>query len=1054
MTQPQLTGEDAETRSVTWDEWLYRVLVPRVSSIPVVWRYVVAVLLVSAAALMRQALMPWMGTGSLSNLTLAAVIFATVWLGIGPGLLAVVIGNLEVEFFVASPRGPLLGRLVPNLVLGVLICALLHALRAAQAKAGRREREAVAEAAGRRRAAEALAASEGRLRELFDSMLEAYCVIEMIFDERGVPVDFRYLETNPAFVRHATQPMLGRRIKEIVPNLEQFWLDKYGQVALTGQPVELEHVVAGLGDQWFHTSAFPIGGAGSRRVGVVFENITRRKRAEEVSREGAHRFQILAQTMLQGVVHQNREGTIISMNPAAERILGKTRQEFLGSSSISEEHDTIHEDGSPFAGLQHPAMVALRTGQTVRSVTMGVFNPQEGAYRWISVDAVPLFRPGEETPYEVYTVFDDITERRRAHQELERVSRLLAEGQNLAHLGSFEYVAATGTTVWSEEEYRIYGLDPAEPSPAWDVMLERCIHPDDADLVHKSLMAAVQNGSTYELEHRIVRPDGSVRWVFDRAYPHLDEAGKLIRYVGATLDISDRKQAEEALRRQQAEIQALLENTPAGLVLFDASPPYRVLAHNRYYQELFAEPFRSKGMAGLNVDEYAPAVQAEGVIAVLDEVVRTRQPKRFLDFPYKSNPPAQSWFNWYISPLILEGNVVALVNMTLDVTERHLAEAALHEANTRLEEADRQKNAFIAMMSHELRNPLAPIRYALPLVKAEPLGGPASRALNVIARQVDQLTRLVDDLLDVSRITSDKIELRRTQVTLASLVTAAAEAVSSAVIAAHHTLKTIVPDEPVLLHADPARLTQVITNLLDNSTKYTRSGGEITLAAGYEDGSAVIRVRDTGIGLSADALPHVFEMFWQASGPDRSQAGLGIGLSLARRLVEMHGGTIEARSAGLGQGSEFVIRLPAVRETTGADISQPATVAGGVRLRVLIVDDNADLVEMLALSIEAAGHQVRKALDGPGALLAAMEYHPDVVLLDLGLPRMSGIEVAGELRRRPETADTTLVALTGWGQEEHQRATQAAGFDYHLTKPTDPQELHRLLADIAARISA
>jgi signal transduction histidine kinase/ActR/RegA family two-component response regulator len=585
-------------------------------------------------------------------------------------------------------------------------------------------------------------------------------------------------------------------------------------------------------------------------------------------------------------------------------------------------------------------------------------------------------------------------------------------------------------------------------------MLAKCIHPDEVALIDEVFTAAMLSGSIYEIEHRIVRPDGTVRWVYDRAHPHLDEGGKVVRYVGATLDITDRKNAEEALRRQQAEIQALLENTPAGLVLFDARSPYRVLAHNRYYQELFPEPFHSKGMVGLNVFEYASAAEAQGVVAVFDEVVCTRQPKRFLDFPYRSNPPRQSWFNWYMSPLVLEDQVVALVSMSLDVTERHLAEAALQEANARLEEADRQKNAFIAMMSHELRNPLAPIRYALPLVQAEPLGDSAGRALTVIHRQIDHLTRLVDDLLDVSRITSDKIELRCSQVTLASLVTAAAETASSALTAAHHTLNTVVPDEAVWLHADPARLTQVITNLLDNSIKYTRHGGEITLTAGCENDFAVIRVRDTGIGLSADALPHVFEMFWQAGGPDRSQAGLGIGLSLARRLVEMHGGTIEARSDGPGRGAEFVIRLPVARETANDEISPRGVTAKGAPLRVLVVDDNADFVEMLALSIEAAGHQVWKALDGPGALSAAVACRPDVVLLDLGLPGKSGFEVAGELRRCPETTTVTLIALTGWGQEEHQRATQAAGFDYHLTKPTDPQELHRLLADIGSRRGA
>jgi PAS domain-containing protein len=307
VREPQPTRENTAGVNVAWGECLYRLLSPRILPTSVGWRYALAVLLVSAVALLRRALVPWMGAGSGSDLTLAAVIVITVWLGIGPGLLAVLVGNL-VEGFMVDPRGPALGRLLPNLLLGVLTCALVHALRAAQLKARRREEDAVAEAAVRKCVAEALGESERRLRELFDSMLEAYCVIEMIFDENGVAVDFRYQETNPAFVRHAGQPMAGRRIKEIVPNVEQFWLDEYGRVALTGQPVELEHVVAGLGEQWFHTSAFRVGGSESRKVGVVFENITKRKQAEEVLREGEHRFRILAETMLQGHANDDLVG--------------------------------------------------------------------------------------------------------------------------------------------------------------------------------------------------------------------------------------------------------------------------------------------------------------------------------------------------------------------------------------------------------------------------------------------------------------------------------------------------------------------------------------------------------------------------------------------------------------------------------------------------------------------------------------------------------------------------------------------------------------------------
>ena len=262
-----------------------------------------------------------------------------------------------------------------------------------------------------------------------------------------------------------------------------------------------------------------------------------------------------------------------------------------------------------------------------------------------------------------------------------------------------------------------------------------------------------------------------------------------------------------------------------------------------------------------------------------------------------------------------------------------------------------------------------------------------------------------------------------------------------------------VADEPIWLHVDSARIAQVITNLLNNSAAYTPPGGQITLGVERDDDHVVIRVRDNGIGIPPEALPTLFEMFRQVAPSDRPQGGgLGIGLALARRLVEMHGGRIEAHSEGIGQGSEFVVRLPMVTATSIGDAvttPQGGTPATGRRLKVLVVDDNADLVEMLAVAVECAGHDVRTALDGRTAISAALSYRPDVMLLDLGMPLMGGLEVARELRQHPEMANLRLVAVTGWGQVEDRRRTQEAGFDHHLTKPTDPQKMQDLLTQIA-----
>jgi PAS domain S-box-containing protein len=397
-----------------------------------------------------------------------------------------------------------------------------------------------------------------------------------------------------------------------------------------------------------------------------------------------------------------------------------------------------------------------------------------------------------------------------------------------------------------------------------------------------------------------------------------------------------------------------------------------------------------------------------------------------------------------------------VVGIGIDLRERRQGEAALRDANERLADADRRKDEFIAVLSHELRNPLAPIRYALPLLKRGLAGPSALHSVAVIDRQLDQLTRLVDDLLDVSRITRGKFELHRETTTLQGVVRSACEAVAPAVSASRHVLRVEMPDAPIWLRADPARLGQVIGNLMNNSVKFTPRGGEVAVEASREDGTAIVRVSDTGVGIPPDALPTVFEMFHQVHHPGNSQGGLGIGLALVKQLVEMHGGTIVASSDGAGRGATFEVRLPVADPPELSSETVPAgpPAAAERRLKVLVVDDNADLVDMLTTLVSTLGHDVRKALDGRTAVGAARSYRPDVVLLDIGLPVMSGLEVARELRQRPETAAARLVALTGWGQAEDRRQTQEAGFDDHLTKPTDPATLERLLNDAARTKSA
>jgi signal transduction histidine kinase/ActR/RegA family two-component response regulator len=369
-----------------------------------------------------------------------------------------------------------------------------------------------------------------------------------------------------------------------------------------------------------------------------------------------------------------------------------------------------------------------------------------------------------------------------------------------------------------------------------------------------------------------------------------------------------------------------------------------------------------------------------------------------------------------------------------------------------LVEADHRKDVFLATLAHELRNPLAPLRNALELQRravGDPRTIEAARA--VMERQVNHMVRLVDDLLDMSRITSGRIELQKTRVPLAHVLDLAVEISKPILEASKHEFTVLVPQQPIYVQADATRLAQVFANLLNNAAKYTGPGGHIWLTAEPRGPEAVVVVRDTGIGITTNDLARIFELFAQVTPViERSKGGLGIGLSLAKGLVELHGGTIEATSAGAGKGSEFTVRLPVLVSLTDTTetraeekFARPIT-----KRRIVVVDDLADAADTLAIMLQLMGHDTRTAYDGVEAVQAVLAFKPDVVFLDIGLPKMDGYDAARSIRSHPGGNYVTLVALTGWGQEQDRRRAADAGFDHHLTKPVDPQTVEALLAHL------
>jgi PAS domain S-box-containing protein len=523
-------------------------------------------------------------------------------------------------------------------------------------------------------------------------------------------------------------------------------------------------------------------------------------------------------------------------------------------------------------------------------------------------------------------------------------------------------------------------------------------------------------------------------------------------WMTAILDISERKRTEDALHRAAEFDEAVRTNMGEGLYTEDAhglvtslNPAAekmlgwkleelrgRKMHDMTHYKYPDGRPYPAEECAGFQVLRSGQAVTNHDDVFV-------RKDGTFLDVVYSS------------APLKAGAEIVGLVVVFRDVSERKRAEEALRVA-------DRRKNEFLAMLAHELRNPLAPIRNALEILRQRDDNKEAVHAASdMMGRQIGQMARLVDDLLDVSRISRGKIELRRGPTELASAVNHAVDAARPLAESKNIDLNISLPQKPVYLNGDSIRLAQVLGNLLNNACKFTSKGGRIWLTAeltsnGDQSPEVLVRVRDTGIGIAADQLDRVFDMFVQLdTSLERAVSGLGIGLTLAKNLVELHGGSMEVHSPGAGQGSEFVVRLPILVEAQQLPSSEPvpSELKTAPGRRILVVDDNEDSAESLTILLSLAGHETHTAYDGPEAIEAATTFKPDVVLLDIGLPKLNGYEVARKIREEPWGKAMVLVALTGWGQEEDRRRSREAGFDHHLTKPVDPIELSKLLARLS-----
>jgi len=575
------------------------------------------------------------------------------------------------------------------------------------------------------------------------------------------------------------------------------------------------------------------------------------------------------------------------------------------------------------------------------------------------------------------------------------------------------------------------------------------IHPDDLAEHVRAWQHSIQTGEKFDFESRFRRADGEYRWHVSRALPMRDEMGQIVMWVGSNTDVHDIKLIELALKDSEIRYRRLFETAKDGLLILDTESG-KITDANPFMSDLLGyshEHFLGKELWEIGLFSDKSANEA---------AVRTLQDKGYIRYehlPLETNRGLRVEVEVVANAYREDHHKVIQCNIR-DITERSRLEKQMQEQAVALADLDRRKDEFLAMLSHELRNPLAPISNAVHLLRLrkneEPL---QQKARIIIERQLVQLTRLVDDLMEVSRITTGRVQLRLDRVILSGIVERAVETARPLIDQRRHELTVSLPPQPIWLNADASRLEQVVVNLLTNAAKYTDEGGHIWLTVQEAGADCVLRVRDTGVGIAPELLPRIFDLFTQAERSlDRSQGGLGIGLALVQRLVEMHGGQVAVVSV-LGQGSEFVVRLPMVLTVEPQSPSSPTEKAKptGPSLRVLVVDDNVDTAGSLAMLLEESGDEVRMAHDGPTALEAALSYRPNVILLDLGLPGLTGFEVAKRLRQQPDFQNVVLVAMTGYGQEADRRRSLDAGFNHHLVKPADFGKVQDILATVSAK---
>ena len=761
--------------------------------------------------------------------------------------------------------------------------------------------------------------------------------------------------------------------------------------------------------------------------------------AQRRTTESREIFRVALRSIGDAVITTDNEGRITYMNEVGESLTGWSHEEALNQ-PLERVFQIVNE--ATRDPVQNPAERALREGVVVGLANHTVLLRKDGTECSIDDSAAPIRDESGEV-FGCVLIFRDVTAQRQVERDKASqldAARLLAsiiETSNDAIIAkSLEGVIQS----WNEAAERLFGYT-AEEAVGRHISL---VIPPERLSEEDQIIASLRAGRRIEhFETERVRSDGQRIIVSLTISPIKDDSGNVVGASKIVRDVTDRKRAE----RERQNFVTVVEESTDFIGMCDTNGiPFFV---NRAGLEMVGLDSIEEARRTPVAEFFFPEDQGRILNEFFPKILEDGHGEIEIRFRHFKTGKAR-WMAYKVSALTdADNKPIGFATVSQDVTERKRLSDNLARLAADLSETDRRKNEFLATLAHELRNPLAPMSNMLEVVKRSE-GDPQllKQAHDTIERQLDQMVRLVDDLLDLSRITHDRLELRRTEVELSEVIQQAVEVARPLIDAAGHDLTIDLPDEPIYLNADRTRLAQVFGNLLNNSCKYTKPNGTISLSAKRLDSEVLVTVRDNGAGIPQDKLERIFDMFMQVDrSAERSQSGLGIGLTLVKRLTEMHGGSIEANSGGAGEGSEFVVRLPVLSRPTFAP--QPAPKAEvETQRRILIVDDNRDSADSLAMLLELTGNKTFMAHDGIEAVEAIEKHRPEVVLLDIGLPKLDGHEVCRRVREQPWGKNIVVIALTGWGQDDDRRRSQEAGFNGHLVKPVDYDKLLDLLSTL------